>query len=392
MAVGALGLSMMPTLLPRPVWLQGLISGLIAAQAYAVGAVLRATARPVLRAVGSRLRWRPSDRVRRMADRGLFAALAALLLAALLVGHTGQVRLATTMGLSGPPVVHQAAAALPGLLIGAGLVFTMRAAARLCRWSMRRWTVWVLVPVLVLSTGFASGRPGHAGTGSQPAAGQLSWSSLGPEGQRFIRRGPDAIAIAAVTGLPARDPVRVYVGLAGAQTPAARAGHAVRELERSGGFDRAVLVVVVPTGSGWVNPAAMSALEYLYGGDVASVAVQYSAWPSWFTYLRGGTRAARASARALLEAVRARWTALPAQRRPRLLVYGESLGALGGMSAYTTVSRALDAAEPTDGALWVGVPAVADGAATARRLMFPRVRGLIHAEDPVAAWSLDLLL
>ena len=43
-----------------------------------------------------------------------------------------------------------------------------------------------------------------------------------------------------------------------------------------GAFERSVLVLVMPVGTGWVDPAAVDTLEYLHGGDVASVALQYS--------------------------------------------------------------------------------------------------------------------
>jgi uncharacterized membrane protein len=145
--------------------------------------------------------------------------------------------------------------------------------------------------------------------------------------------------------------------------------------------------VIVPTGSGWVNPAAPAALEYLTGGDVASVALQYSSSPSWLAYLRG-VDDVQAAARTLLHTVRERWLQLPAKQRPRLLVYGESLGALGGLWAYAALE---DAAPPADGALWVGVPAVATDHVIANQPS-ARAHTLVHPEDPVAAWSPRLLV
>src|SRR5262249_44753251 len=49
-------------------------------------------------------------------------------------------------------------------------------------------------------------------------------------------------------------PVRVYVGVRSADSAQHQAQLAVRELERAGGFDRKVLVVWVPTGTGWMVP------------------------------------------------------------------------------------------------------------------------------------------
>jgi Alpha/beta-hydrolase family len=40
-----------------------------------------------------------------------------------------------------------------------------------------------------------------------------------------------------------------------------------------------------PTGTGWVDPAAMDSVEYLHDGAVASVALQYSYLASWLYLL-----------------------------------------------------------------------------------------------------------
>ncbi len=96
---------------------------------------------------------------------------------------------------------------------------------------------------------------------------------LGREGLRFVAGGPDARGIAAVTGGPALDPLRVYVGTGSAGTIPERVTLAVAELERRGGFARSAVLVVVPTGSGWVNPAAVESLEHLARGDLATVAI-----------------------------------------------------------------------------------------------------------------------
>jgi uncharacterized membrane protein len=390
-AASALVLSLTPTLLPQPVWLQGLVAGLVAAQAYAVGLVIHAAARPAMDVVRRRVGWRPSGRIRRMIDCGPLVVVLLLLVAGTVIGHAGQARLDATFGIPAPPLSQQATAVGLALLICAGLLRAARAAVAGLRRAVRsrRTMAWLLAPVLALGGCAAPGAAYGAGIPPGPAGEPASAASLGPKGRRFVDGGPHAPDIAAVTGRPAREPIRVYVGLASAQTPAARARLAVNELERRDAFDRAVLVVVVPTGSGWVNPAAVAALEYLYRGDVASVVVQYSNKPSFVTYLSRRTAHARTSASALLEAVRARWAELPAARRPRLVIYGESLGALGAISAYAAVGHHTVA--PTDGALWVGVPAIGGGRVAAGGLVAPGVRVLIHDEDPVAAWSPDLI-
>lgn len=111
-------------------------------------------------------------------------------------------------------------------------------------------------------------------TGS--AASLIGWSAIGKPGRDFITSGPDADAISAFTGRPALDPIRVYVGLANEDTPRERAELALAELQRLGAFEREVLIVASPTGTGWLDPGSHDPVEYMHGGDIATVAAQYS--------------------------------------------------------------------------------------------------------------------
>ncbi len=99
---------------------------------------------------------------------------------------------------------------------------------------------------------------------------------------------------------------------------AERAALAVDELERVGGFDRSLLVVATPTGTGWLDPGAVDTIEYLHSGDTAIVSMQYSYLPSWITILVDPLRS-RDSARALFDAVYERWKSFPKDRRPQAL-------------------------------------------------------------------------
>lgn len=183
-------------------------------------------------------------------------------------------------------------------------------------------------------------------------ASLVSWASLGRQGRDFVAHGPTTADLAAFSGATAREPVRVYVGLRSAPDPRARAALAVRELRRTGGFDREVVVVATTTGTGLVDPAAVDSIEYMYDGDTAVVAMQYSYLPSWISFLSDHERAEQAG-RLLFDRVYAAWSALPPGERPRLLVTGSSLGALGGEAAFHGLQ---DVRRRTDGVVWAGPP------------------------------------
>jgi len=169
------------------------------------------------------------------------------------------------------------------------------------------------------------------GTGSL-----VKWGDLGYQGRAFIGRVPSAAEITRFRATGAvKDPIRVYVGLQSADTTAARVDLAVKELERTGAFDRKVLMVATPTGTGWVNPDAARTLEYMYGGDTAIVGVQYSYLPSWIAFLLD-TKSPRVLGEALFKGVHDAWAKLPKDHRPLLVAYGESLGSLGGEQAFST--------------------------------------------------------
>lgn len=189
-----------------------------------------------------------------------------------------------------------------------------------------------------------------AGTGS--AASLVAWDDLGRAGREFVASGPSREDIAAFQGRDALAPVRVYVGLNSADDTTARARLALDELIRAGGFDRSVLLVVVPTGTGWVDPAATDTLEYLHGGDTAIVAQQYSYLTSPLSiFVEPGISVE--GGRALFRAIYGHWTTLPEDDRPRLYLHGLSLGAYGSEQSFSLHDVLAD---PFDGALWSGPP------------------------------------
>jgi len=183
-------------------------------------------------------------------------------------------------------------------------------------------------------------------------ASLIRWNELGRAGREYIASGPTASEITTQSGREAQEPIRVYVGLRGATSPQARAQLALDEMKRVGAFDRSVLVVITPTGTGWVDPAAADSLEYLLNGDVASVAMQYSYLSSPLSLLAQPEYGAEA-ARALFQAVYGHWTTLPKDRRPRLYLHGLSLGAMNSAGSAELFEMIGD---PIQGALWSGPP------------------------------------
>lgn len=261
-----------------------------------------------------------------------------------------------------------------------------------------------------------------SGLRSGGAGSAVSWESLGNQGRRFISSGPTERELTEFNGTPAMEPIRAYAGLDVADELDEIAATAAAELVRAGGLRRQVVAVATTTGTGWINQAEADALEYMYNGDSAIVSMQYSFLPSWLSFLVDKEKA-RAAGEALFEAVSEKVLALPPERRPKLVVFGESLGSFGAEAAFGTPNNLLARTDgalfsgPTfDNSVWVDVtdnrdagspqwlPAYRGGAnirfaAEAADLArgdaewgFPRVVYLQRASDPIGKWSTDLIL
>ncbi|RZF28602.1 hypothetical protein EVC45_17280 [Paraburkholderia sp. UYCP14C] len=186
----------------------------------------------------------------------------------------------------------------------------------------------------------------------------VAWASLGRMGRDFVATATSMQQLAKFHGTDATlvDPVRVYVGVRSADSLEQRAEIAVRELERAGGFERKVLVVWIPTGTGWIVPKAAASLEQLHRGDTAIVAIQYSFLPSRYAIFMDSGLAEEAGM-TLFKAVRARWSMLPPQRRPKLVLFGKSLGAAGVEAPFVAADASVSVANmvaATDGVLIAG--------------------------------------
>lgn len=179
------------------------------------------------------------------------------------------------------------------------------------------------------------------------------WETIGGQGRKFLTLGPSAADIEAVTGKPALQPIRAYAAMPKNDSDLEPvADRAVEELKRTGGFDRAVIVVNTATGSGWVDEGLVQPVEYLTGGDCAIVTMQYSYLFSAALMVTSLEPCARAG-QMLYEKVAAEIEKLPEEKRPLLYVTGESLGSYGSQAAFTDIE---EAQEKIDGAVWVGSP------------------------------------
>jgi uncharacterized membrane protein len=187
-------------------------------------------------------------------------------------------------------------------------------------------------------------------TGS--ARSLIDWDSIGRKGKNFLVTGPTQKEISEFLGRSALSPIRVYAGMNSEDTPLERAKLALQELIRVGAFERSLLVIATPTGTGWLDPGAVDTLEFLHAGDCAIVSTQYSYLPSWITILVDPRRSIE-SADALFEVIYAYWKELPKVTRPKLYLHGLSLGSLG-----SEVSADLYAMfeDPIHGAVWSGPP------------------------------------
>ncbi len=378
-----LAASLTPSLIPRGPVLQGVLGGVVLALGYLSGRIVEGlwwfADMPVLR-----------GRPRQVATLLVGLAVLALLGASLRYSHVWQNDLRARMGIEpsadGHIVTMLAVAAavfavlylLGQLVLGASRILR----TRLYRVMPRRRAdvlgfllvgvaLFVLTRDGLLDTAveamdtsfeaaqalfdFAPPAPTESRIPGSPAS-LIDWQAMGQPGRNFATTGPDAAAITAFTGRPALDPIRVYVGRANADTPQERADLALAELKRLGAFDRKILVVVSPTGTGWMDPGSHDPLEYMHDGDVATVAVQYSYLQSPYALLFE-TAAGLEQATATVATIHDHWRTLPRESRPRLYIHGLSLGAWSSMYATTLFQFVND---PIAGAFWAGPPFPSD--------------------------------
>ncbi len=126
----------------------------------------------------------------------------------------------------------------------------------------------------------------------------MPWETLGREGRRhvvtYVRPEPmpdrpaevqgvkrPELSIVTVMGEPAKaTPISIFVGLDSAPTATERVELALKEMDRTDAWSRELIMLVSPTGTGYVNYVAVACVQYMTQGDVATVTLQYSKRPS----------------------------------------------------------------------------------------------------------------
>ncbi|QGU06790.1 hypothetical protein COCCU_04210 [Corynebacterium occultum] len=383
----ALGLT--PSLLPRTFFYQGLISGMAAALGYGIGVFLhllwdlwlRERLRPHLepRLHQVPAKWRDIGEVT-LNVLSLLALLGMVLFS--LRWQRGIAELTGSQAYS----LWEFLLVLP---IGLGLWLLLVLLSRGIRWLTRKgggmllgWlpsyrvvASWLLTAIIgvflveqvipgtivrgaetLLANGYQNAEPGDVPPTVPERSGSpeslAEWEGLGRYGMRFLNQGLHREELAELTGEPAEEPIRVYAGLDNAPTNAERAQLIIDEFLRTGATEREAIVMHFTTGTGWVNPQAAQAFELMYGGDTAYAAVQYSYLPSPVHFLAGGDEVNQAG-RELITPVIDWWNTLPADTRPKLYLYGESLGSTGVEAAFSGIR---DIANSVDGILLTGPP------------------------------------
>lgn len=379
LAAAFFGASLTPSLMPRDAWVQGLLAGFVALLGYVLGHTLQWIWEfleiPQFRELGRKIcRW------------------AAIIVSVVIVlgslGKAAEWQNATraVVGLqpvatTQPIIVLLVAVAVFGmlwLLILAFRLVLLSAQKQLKRFVPRRvsalvafclalWVFWALGEGILARSFFRSAdsffesadrfiepsipeptNPLHVGSPSS----DIEWEEVGRWGRDYIHRTPGRDEIREFYGEEAMEPVRVYVGLRAAPTPRERAELALKEFKRLGGFDRKAIVVMVPVGTGWMDPGGQETMEFMLGGNVATVAVQYSYLKAALSVL-ADSDVGNEQSRILFDLIYEHWSQMPRDSRPKFYVHGLSQGSEISQNTLPILDFLGD---PIDGVLWAGSP------------------------------------
>jgi uncharacterized membrane protein len=237
-----------------------------------------------------------------------------------------------------------------------------RALGRLAAWGTLAGVGWGAVTATnkLLTKAGVGIEPAHA---EPPAIEEITggpgslipWGDQTRESRRWLSMVLQRETIEEVMGESAKQPIRVYGSLECASTPEARADLLLAEIDRTKALERSVFALFSPTGSGYVNYVATETLEYLTRGDCASACIQYSVLPSALSLTKVGY--ATEQTRLLVNGIVQRLMAIPAERRPKFYLFGESLGSQVSEEMFRGQGTTGPEGIGLDAALWIGTPA-----------------------------------
>ena len=185
------------------------------------------------------------------------------------------------------------------------------------------------------------------------------FNELGLQGRRFVTDVITPDLIERVLGeQAAAHPIRAYIGYNSEPLySTGRSEMALEELDRLGAFDRKYLLLFAPTGTGWVDQTMIESAEIFARGDIATCCIQYGRSPSFLAVQK--VALGRQQFRQLLWGITQRLAERAPADRPRVLVFGESLGAWS--SSDVVMHRGISGFDHygIDRALWFGLPGLA---------------------------------
>ena len=209
------------------------------------------------------------------------------------------------------------------------------------------------------------------------------FEKLGLQGRRYVTDVVTPEVIEDAIDEPAKaHPIRVFVGVDSEPIFATgRSELALKEMDRLGAFERQYLLLVSPTGTGWVDQTMIECAEIMTRGDIATACIQYGRAPSFLEVQ--GVSLGRAQFRQLLWGVKQRLIAVPEKDRPKVLIFGESLGAWS--SSDVIMHQGIEGFDHygIDRALWFGLPGLARWSRTGMR----EGRNPLIPEGTVAAFD-----
>ncbi|HYN74991.1 MAG TPA: alpha/beta-hydrolase family protein, partial [Candidatus Limnocylindria bacterium] len=201
----------------------------------------------------------------------------------------------------------------------------------------------------------------------------VAWQTMGREGRRHVaahvrpepvvdvpaelqdKERPELSIRTVMQEAPKASPIAVFVGLDSAPTAEERVDFALAEMDRTDAWSRSLIMLISPTGTGYVNYVATACTHYMTRGDVATVTLQYSKRPSPLSLGKVGQ--AKEQNRLLWLRILERVRLMAPEDRPKVVLFGESLGAHTSQAAFVGWGTLGPEALGIDRALWIGTPA-----------------------------------